>query len=110
VQTLPMNIGRVGRVGASAKEVLGRLTEDQQEQFERLSSEYLNIFKELGGPGAGGAEKYYKLWFASGAGAAGIKVGAFTPASSLDSVHTLAASLLASITSVNAYSNLPAYF
>ena len=71
VQTLPMNIGKVGKVGASAKEVLGRLTENQQEQFDRLSTEYLNIFEGLGGPGAGGAEKYYKLWFAGGAGGAG---------------------------------------
>jgi len=77
VQTLPMNIGKVGKIGASAQEVLGRLTENQQEQFDRLSTEYLNIFEGLGGPG--GAEKQYKLWFAGGAGAAGAPPAAPPP-------------------------------
>lgn len=79
VQTLPMNIGKVGKMGAPAQEVLGRLTDFQQEQFERVSGEYLDIFKELGGPGSGGAEKYYKLWFESGAGAAGAPPAAPPP-------------------------------
>ena len=65
VETLPKR--PIGEVEASAKEVLGRLTEAEEKQYARLSKDYLAIFEALGGPGR--AEPRYRQMFA-GAGAA----------------------------------------
>jgi len=69
LKTLPTQ--PVGETPVASKTIIKRLTEEQQAQFERLSKEYIDMFESLGGPGQGGAQKYYKLWFASGAGAGG---------------------------------------
>lgn len=58
----------IGEVQRSSKEIIDRLTEEQDRLFDKISREYLGIYQSLGGPGV--AERPLRLMFAAGAGAA----------------------------------------
>ena len=60
VTTLPKR--PIGEVPATAEEVLGRLTTEEERMYQKLSKEYLEIFEALGGPGR--AEDFYKKLYA----------------------------------------------
>ena len=61
---------KVGETPESAGAVLGRLTEEQEKYYDRLSQEYLDIFEALGGPGSQKAKGMYRKLFAPAAGGA----------------------------------------
>ncbi len=66
-KTLPTR--PMGETTATSQEVLGRLTEDEERLFSKLSGEYLSLFQSLGGPGR--AEGQLKFLFAKGQAAGG---------------------------------------